>query len=326
MQILHRFTDKVLALETLDPSELIPMDKTYKDRLALRNELLEQYHDIVVAVNENPDYVSTQDPRIRAAVRELYTFVLGTYLPSRYPSMFQLRQNADSKEEMFENLITHDTWPVSLSVETPTIRALEILMQTVDEDFLILLPEISSVDSPKYVLQAYTTCFPSGFNPREKLGLRLAEIHKPVPGYAEKLERSMDRFFARVQVGKPVKRVNWSVTTEAQLFAAFGGVHGHQSSHGDGAESIKPITGEELKVDQTVLRVERQTLHRLPQSKALVFAFHTYTYPIQQIKDEGLGEELALAIDGLKTGNVPAMHSYKRGDVWGNAVKEFLRC
>ncbi|RHZ63133.1 hypothetical protein CDV55_107456 [Aspergillus turcosus] len=80
-----------------------------------------------------------------------------------------------------------------------------------------------------------------------------------------------------------------------------------------------------LDVDSTVLRCERQTLHRLPQTKALVFAFHTYTYPLQTIKDEGLGEELATAIDGLKAGNVPGMHWYKRGSIWGEAVKHFLR-
>jgi hypothetical protein len=48
-------------------------------------------------------------------------------------------------------------------------------------------------------------------------------------------------------------------------------------------------------------------------------------YPLKDIKDEGYGEELAQAIDGLKEGNVPAMHYYKRGVVWGEAVKEYLR-
>lgn len=55
-----------------------------------------------------------------------------------------------------------------------------------------------------------------------------------------------------------------------------------------------------------------------------MFAFHTYTYPIQEVKDEGLGKELAKAIDGLKEGSVPQMHAYKRGTVWGEAVKEYL--
>jgi hypothetical protein len=38
-----------------------------------------------------------------------------------------------------------------------------------------------------------------------------------------------------------------------------------------------------------------------------------------------MGEELAQAIDGLREGSVPGMHFYKRGVVWGEAVKAFLR-
>ncbi|KAJ6115836.1 hypothetical protein N7523_006253 [Penicillium sp. IBT 18751x] len=307
-----------MALENLEPSELILIDKTYKERLGLRKALLQQHHDIVVAVNEDGNKMT--ETLTRAAVSELYTFVLGVYLPTRYPSMFR-REN-----ETFKNLVTGETWPATLTTETPTIQALEILMQTIDEDFLILLPDSSpsSADQPIYKLEAYSTCFPSGFNPREKLGRRLADIHGPVPGYAEKLERSMDRFFARVEVGKYVKRVNWSITTGAQLFAAFGEVHGSSANTSEDQRS-RAMRLDELDLSKTVLRCERQTLHRLPRSRALVFAFHTYTYPIQMIKDEGLGEELAIAIDGLVKGNVPAMNSYKRADVWGEAVKEFMR-
>lgn len=73
------------------------------------------------------------------------------------------------------------------------------------------------------------------------------------------------------------------------------------------------------------LRSERQVLHRLPKTRALVFSFKTYQYLLQDVKDEGMGEELAQAIDGLKEGSVPAMHFYKRGVVWGEALKGFLR-
>jgi hypothetical protein len=48
-------------------------------------------------------------------------------------------------------------------------------------------------------------------------------------------------------------------------------------------------------------------------------------YPLRQIKEEGLGEELAEAIDGLKEGSIPEMHFYKRGVEWGTAVKKYLR-
>lgn len=56
-----------------------------------------------------------------------------------------------------------------------------------------------------------------------------------------------------------------------------------------------------------------------------MFAFKTYLYPLREIKEEGLGEELAEAIDGLKEGSVPEMHFYKRGVEWGAAVKKYLR-
>lgn len=309
------------------------MDKTYKDRLALRESVIDQHHDIVVGINN--DQTPEEDPRIRPAISELYNYVLGTYLPTRYPSMFRLTVGSS----LFHNLVTGATWPTTLSPTTPTIQALEILTQTVDEDFLILLPELfpENEKQPKSVLQAYAICFPAGFNMSEKLGQRLADIHVPVPGYQEKIGRSMDRFFARIEVGRFVKRANWSITIDTGLFAAFGGTH---AEPGKKEEAIEPG---KLNVDQvcwlrgspfdrivlislkTCLRCERQTLHRLPVSKALVFTVHTYLYPIKQIKDEGSGEDLANAVDGLKRGNVPGMHIYKKGDVWGEALKDFLR-
>jgi hypothetical protein len=76
---------------------------------------------------------------------------------------------------------------------------------------------------------------------------------------------------------------------------------------------------------QTFLRSERQTLHRLPASDAIVFAFHTYLYPIQDIKTEGSAEDLALAIDGLQSGSVPEIFTYKNGEKWADAVKQYLR-
>jgi hypothetical protein len=212
------------------------MDKTYKERMALRASLLKEYPDVVLGVHDDAD------PRIRRAVGELYSFVMGTYLPTRYPTMFSLSARPSCKSVFLENKVTGKTYPVEMGSQ-PILKALEILGQTVDEEFLILLPDDArGQDSDKeseerYFLAAYTAYFPSGFDTRTKLGLRLAAIHDPVPGYKEKLERSMDRFFARVEVGKVVARVNWSITTKTGLFAAFGGVHGSTAA---GKEEIEP--------------------------------------------------------------------------------------
>ena len=93
---------------------------------------------------------------------------------------------------------------------------------------------------------------------REKINLTLANIPTPGPGYAAKLEKSMDRFFATLPVGKIVKRVHWSITTNTDLFT-LGGNRIYES------EDTKE---EKIDMEKTALRRERQTLHRLSKSKA----------------------------------------------------------
>lgn len=57
----------------------------------------------------------------------------------------------------------------------------------------------------------------------------------------------------------------------------------------------------------------------------LTSPFQTYEYPLSEIRDEGSGQSLAEAIDGLTKGNVPDIAIYKRQVVWGEKVKAFLR-
>jgi hypothetical protein len=72
-------------------------------------------------------------------------------------------------------------------------------------------------------------------------------------------------------------------------------------------------------------RVELQTLTRLPETQAILFSFKTSLYPLEDIKAEGLGPQLADAIEGLKTGNAPGMWVYKGAVRWGRAACEYLR-
>ncbi|PGH18047.1 hypothetical protein AJ79_00673 [Helicocarpus griseus UAMH5409] len=335
-----------MALENMDPNELIPMDKTYKERIAYRRKLLKEYPDVVCRTNKSDD----EDPRIRKAVEELYKYIMGIYLPNRYPQMFKLAQTEfeTGPSLMVRNLITGELFPIQISPTRSTRSILEVLIKTVDEDMLILLPKQNgngdkatdrvrdeeskqgheekngnsdddSDDDVKYILEAYAACYAAGFDTRKKLGKVLADIHEPVPGYKQKIEKSMDRFFQKLEVGKYVKRANWSITSGAELFSAFGGVHAHRG------EEMRPLKLEELDMDDTFLRCERQTLYRLPQTKALIFGFHTYRYTLQEIKDEGSGEDLATAIDGVSEGSIPQMADYKRIPALGEAVKEFLR-
>ncbi|KKY26744.1 hypothetical protein UCRPC4_g01435 [Phaeomoniella chlamydospora] len=392
---MDSFTDTT-ALETLSPSEAIPMDKTYLDRINYRKAVLKDPKKRPECINIDPK----SREAIYDAIAELYTYLFTHYLPKRYPKMFKIHHTEFEygKEIMIENKVTGLLVPArskggdgrDLSAE----KMLETLAIMVDEDFLLLLPETAitgekpvSKQSPTkskpsakqaptvrqrkpaqtptattgdamksistkatalvsetnpnttttentepstpslltpYILSAYSSLYSNGFSPAEKLGNPLRQIHAPVPGYEEKLAGSMDKFFSNIEVGKYVKRANWSITTGGiELFAAP--IEGQKSKthnyEGDEVEVLK-----EIDPKDTYVRCERQTLYRLPHSKALVFAFHTYIYPIEEIKQEpDSAAALIDAIDGLKKGNVPQMHFYKRAVVWGDAVQKYLR-
>ncbi|OBT88366.1 hypothetical protein VE02_02348 [Pseudogymnoascus sp. 03VT05] len=274
-----------MALEKTDANNLIVMDKNYLDRVTLRRKCIAEYPTTVIGHLEGS----------RPAVKELYEFLTDGLLPVRWPRMFQ-RSNGQ-----LNNLVTGHSLPVSCP-ESST-EALTHIGSNLDEDFLILLP---SDDGDGYTLKAFATCFPSGFDASKKLGLKLRDIHGPVPKYMEILNKSMDRYFSALEVGKFKRRFNWSVMTNSELFTPFEITHFHDGKH---TNADHPA---EVTVENTYQRTEMQSLFRLPQSGAIVFVIKTYMYPIQEVKDDGYGEELAAAIEGLQTGNVPEMFFYKR--------------
>lgn len=248
-----------MAIENTTLSDLIAMDNTFPTRCTIRKSLIEKESHEVLACT----------PKAIPAVLELYTWLTTTYLPTRFPSVYtpagmHLRNN-----------VTGSLLPLNLAATLENAEcALQLLGENIDDEFLLLLPSDAPSDGGKYRLEAFINCFPSGFNTRSKLGLLLSEIHDPVPGYAQKLEKSMDRFFAGLPVGKIVKRANWAISTSGDLFCLAG-------NHMSEEELRKKEREEEVEVidlEKTVLRCERQTLHRLPETRALVFAFKVCVY------------------------------------------------
>ncbi|KAJ5610695.1 hypothetical protein N7510_007414 [Penicillium lagena] len=286
-----------MSIEETTVNGLIEMDKTYVDRIHLRRKIMNEHTDTVLAAEDS----------VKSAVDEFYCWLLGSFLPTRFPRMFVLQHI--NKEGFLHNLVMDEKLPLS-PAEKP-LETLERLGGLVDDDFLFLLP---SDDGDGYTLKGFVTCFPNGFNTFKKLNLKLKDIHKPVPQYKERLEKSMDRYFTRLPIGKFVKRANWAITTTDELFTPSG-THIYEG---------EKVLQEEIDISSTRLRCERQVLHRLPQSRALLFSFKTLTYTLAEIKEEGLGKDLAEAIDGLKEGNAPDFHFYKRAAVWGESVKAFL--
>ena len=312
-------------------SELLQMDNTYLSRIQLRRHIMEHHAEATLACN----------PVAEPATFELCEWLMGTYLPRRFPTCYELvnvakalgdtmstqDQQGDEPTHLL-NKVTSEHIPLQA---TSPLEALRTLGSHIDTDFLVLLPEQAKGDEENepqlaYHLEAFITTFPSGFSTLSKLGLPLSAIHTPVPQYARKIGKSMDRFFSRLQVGKLVRRANWTITATPELFVESG-------THFHGFDEMSPAEQEiciaeqrrELDVGEMRLRCERQTLMRLPSSGALVFAFKTYVTCLEEVKEEGDGEALAEATEGFLKGSVPEMDTYKRAVVWGDLVRDFLR-
>nr|POF04118.1 hypothetical protein CFP56_21873 [Quercus suber] len=284
-----------MALENISLSDFIVMDNTFLNRLELRRQLIATHPTSTLLCN------NIAIP----AVLELYTWMTQTYLPTRFPTIYQLSHT----ERVLMNTATRT--PLPLTPSSP-LAALRSLSENIDTDFLFLLPDpaTSSDSTPTYILQAFATCFPSGFSTIAKSGLSLSAIHAPVPSYADRLEKSMDRFFARLELGRIVKRANWSISTDDVLFKETGNhlyTSSSSSSSAHSSTSGAPREHDEMQkqraavqVEECRLRCERQTLHRLPHTKALVFAFKTYMYTLDERKGRQGGCILAPYSGGNK--------------------------
>ncbi|MBB5220934.1 hypothetical protein HNP73_000855 [Amaricoccus macauensis] len=136
----------------------------------------------------------------------------------------------------------------------------------VQEDLLILeRPE----GGPEHLLTGAVLCFPSNWTLSQKFGMPLSRIHLPVDAYDEALGRRVQRMCDAIRPDAPVMRANLSPSAHANL-------HSPRPEYSD----YRPGPGE-----MRFVRVERQTLLRLPESRAIVFSIHIYQLPLDRLPE-----------------------------------------
>jgi dimethylamine monooxygenase subunit A len=135
-------------------------------------------------------------------------------------------------------------------------------------------------------LVAASLCFPSAWNLLEKFGKPMHEIHQPVPGFGEGTRNAglIDRMFDNLRVEQPVIRWNWSLYGDAKLYHPASD-NKMKNRFGDG-----PIMG------KVIMRLERQTLRKLPKSGDILFTIRIHNNPLEVLESHRDGEALARAI------------------------------
>lgn len=230
---------------------------------------------------------------------------LANYLPARYPSLYKRTPLG------IDNLWSKESFNI---VQRPLEEdPMAICARLVQDDLAIMIEQPDG----QYRLLAGAILLAGFWRLSDKYGMTLSDIHTSgdVPHFREKLESGMTKFFRRIKCDIFYSRNNYFLQVDDAL------PWSHSIGSEDG-ETVSWATAEKNKaIEHHWLRSERQSLRRLPKSRAVVFTIRTYFMPVTDIADESyVPGRLASAVrswDGF-------VADYKGRDKYGEVLLEYL--
>jgi len=252
------------------------------------------------------------------AAREL-VHELAEFLVARYPGVYRAtrRRGDDGESKGKGEIVSVEVLPVGVTHDLEAEDPMVVAAMLSQDDLAIM---IEGRDG-QYYLQAGAVLLAGTWRLEDKAGLPLDAIHMSghVPHYEEKLQPSLTRFFRRFSPTSPIERHNWliqvlpptPITASApspapsplEELSWAEGTFGPEDMLGTAPRPDPP----EPRPERMRVRVERQTLRRLPRTGAIVFTIRVYLTPLTEL---GPGEagRLGGAIRGVREQEVVYRH------------------
>ena len=239
-----------MGLKAFDPDNWIVPDAHLAAQVREKVEHFSNRHAAVFAAE--PDTLEAQ--------AEVLDRLLD-YLPKRYPDLWRVDGNE----------VTIVPAGLTYRLDEFAERPLELACRLIQDDLVIMRKGDSG-----YRIAAAAVCFPSTWILGDKFGKAIADVHRPVPGFARGTRSAtvVDRIFENLKVDAPVERCNWSIYEVADLH--------HPKSH----STHKRWEGQQQDlVLLSFIRAERQTLTRLPRSGDVVFTIQIIVDPAKLLME-----------------------------------------
>jgi dimethylamine monooxygenase subunit A len=288
-----------IGLSQLNPNEWIEVDANLLHYLDEKRRLYrEELANVLVA-----------EQGTEAAQQEVLDMLV-EHLPKRFPKIYQHTDNSiliqppnDRHPSEGRDPALPQTTTVVVKLD-PGLRrddsigggALATAALLIQEDLVLMR------HSPiGWRLVAASLCFPSAWNLHEKFGRPMHDIHKPVPGFGEGTRNAglIDRMFDNLRVEQPVIRWNWSLYGDTRLYHPASD-NQMKRRFGDG-----PIDG------KVFMRLERQTLRKLPKSGDILFTIRIFVDPLEVLNTHADGPKLAQSIAEQLESMLPQEIGYK---------------
>ena len=193
-----------------------------------------------------------------------------TELATDYPDLFTLAREGDRWTWHNQPLGLQDTFTFG-DPSTLPYPPFEYITRQVQGDFTL-----QDQRDGNLFLDGVTVTGAADYSPTFDLGMSFHEWHGPATVASEMgiFDRALN-YLLKLQVGHPVRRLNWTMTinprtdTSAENYPVWG----------LDRTSITPDNvGEKL-----FLRVELQSLYRLPRSNAILFNIRTYLASLDEL-------------------------------------------
>lgn len=160
-------------------------------------------------------------------------------------------------------------------------------------------------------LTALSLCAGSFFTASEVIGRSLSELHRPVTGFEARLLGRVTRVFDGLRDGLVLERRNWSLVSSPDLFAP------DPAPMRAAIPDIDPARAAEI----LHVRVERQTLRRLPRTGAVIFTIRVWLDPLSTLAAEPV--RLARFAQAWRTA-APEFRAYKRLELYDGLVARIV--
>ncbi|WP_338248215.1 heme-dependent oxidative N-demethylase family protein [Dictyobacter halimunensis] len=274
-----------MGVQALGAGNVIEIDPDhYAAEIALKHRLL----------REDTPYYFQALPRTEAAQWEVLELLL-PQLAARYPQWFTLKVE-QGRWHWHNQLLNEETEFRPGMLADLRLSPLHWLGRQLQEDLLVLDGNMET----GFPLVAGLLCFPNSWCLEEKLGQSFLAIHEPVPSFARHLGRSSQLLLQRLKAGRPVWRLNWAFRSTPRLDIT-------PRAAGEVLRSYANLS-EDTVGERCWLRVERQTLTRLPETEAILFTVHTYQAPVAEIVVDPVA---ARKVERVLTTTPPEMLAYK---------------
>lgn len=244
-------------------------DEHYLREVSLKRKML----------TENPEWHFLSNPDTRSAQWEALELIL-TGLAKNYPQHFILEKQSTTWR--WTNNLLHETQTFVVGDDaTLPLQPLNWVGQHVQEDLILLNAEL--------IVVAGQLCFPSGWSLSDKMNQHFIKVHAPLPKITDSMIQSASKLLERIPAHKPVVRNNWGFRVCDWLDLSARQSEAYRKLLQETATSLQAAdVGEKIFV-----RVEHQTLSRLPQSNHILFTIHTYQ---SKLKDEVADPQRAKAL------------------------------